>query len=338
MRKTGLFLLKTLLVVLIFVWLFYRAAQNRSLAELLAQPKNVWFLILGVLFNLAATVLTMIRWQWLVKALGIPLSVGEALKIGFIGFVFNFSPMGILGGDLVKGYLLTRKNADYLSRSAASVIIDRVIGLYAMFLLGFVMIFLTGFIMNPHPVAKFSSVAVISLTICTTVFLLFVMIPESDNSWRRRFCRKIPFVGNLFEKLASAILEYQHNKRIFGFSLLVTFGVHLLFSLSLWSIAMGLFRQAPSFIDHTVLYSVSNIGSMIPLSAGPMEYFLDTLYPLFTVPGNENYPLGFGMIVGIGFRFAALFVAGIGMLYYLMYRSDVHSAIQSMKNGKKESS
>ena len=54
-----------------------------------------------------AVVVTLIRWCYLVRALGLTLSMRDALRIGFLGYLFNLAPMEI-GGGVVKAVMLGR--------------------------------------------------------------------------------------------------------------------------------------------------------------------------------------------------------------------------------------
>ena len=79
---------------------------------------------LGFVVYLAALVLTFLRWFWLVRALGLPFRVRDALRLGFIGNVFNLVIPGAVGGDLVKGAFLCREQARK-TQAVASMVIDR---------------------------------------------------------------------------------------------------------------------------------------------------------------------------------------------------------------------
>ena len=69
----------------------------------------------------------------------------DALRIGFLGFLFNLAPLGIVAGDLLKAVMLARENPGHRAKSAASVIMDRVVGLYVLFVVASAGILLTGF-------------------------------------------------------------------------------------------------------------------------------------------------------------------------------------------------
>ncbi|MCF0233367.1 MAG: flippase-like domain-containing protein [Thermoguttaceae bacterium] len=292
---------------------------------------NVNFLFWGFLFNLIATTITIVRWRYLTTALGVPLSHFDALKYGFIGFVFNLSPVGIVGGDAVKVILLNKKNGAPAERATASVVIDRVLGLYAMFVLGLIVIFATRFNERPEPTAQVASRGLVWLTIALTIFLAFIIAPEGRRNLRRKVARRIPFVGGFVEKLTEATLLYRERKLVLLGAFFATFAVHILFATSLYCFARGMYGLAPDWGRHLILYCVGNIGSTIPLSAGPFEYFLDELYPLFPILGREAFEKGHGMAIGVAYRLGTVAVAALGSTFYFISRSDAREALKASR-------
>ena len=327
MKKALVFIVKLIFIVGLFAYLIYRAAPGSAVSELSSRAVNINYLAIGFFFNLEATVITIIRWRALVRALGDPLPTSDALKYGFIGFMFNLSPIGIIGGDAVKAVLLVKKNNVSAERAAASVVIDRVVGLYAMFLLGLAVLLATGFYANPNPLCKFVTQGLAVLTVGTTVFLAFIVAPASEKNVRIKIASKIPFIGGVMEKLTSAALIYRDKKKTLFLSLCATFVVHSFFAISLFFFARALYGATPSLVDHFILYCVGNVGSIIPLSAGPFEYFLDELYPLFAIAGRAPFEAGYGMTIGFTYRIATVIVALVGVGYYLFSRSDVRQAL-----------
>ena len=92
-----------------------------------------------------ATVLTFIRWWFLIRALGVPCRFRDSIRISFWGYLFNLAPLGIVGGDLVKAVMLDHEHRGYRAKAVASVFADRVIGLYVLFLVATAAILLTGY-------------------------------------------------------------------------------------------------------------------------------------------------------------------------------------------------
>ena len=321
------FLIKTFLAAGLFSYLFIRASKGAAFDELQTGKISPNFLLAGFFFNFTATCVTIIRWRALVQALDAPLSLSNALRFGFIGFMFNLSPIGIAGGDAVKVYLLNHKTKTPLDKATASVLMDRVVGLYAMFILGIIAVFFTGFYRRSEPLARFTTQGLIALTLAATVFLAFVLTPESQKNRRHKLAKNIPLIGGFLNKLINATLIYRRRKKILFWSFIATFVVHLNFAVSLFCIAYGLFHESPTLSEHIILYCSGNVGSIIPLSAGPFEYFLDELYPLFPIHGEEAFQHGYGMIIGVVYRLATVGVALIGVIYYLISRADVKEAL-----------
>ena len=59
--------------------------------------------------------------------------------------MFNLAPLGVVGGDLVKAVMLGREQRNKQASVVASVIVDRVIGLYVLFVVATAAILATGF-------------------------------------------------------------------------------------------------------------------------------------------------------------------------------------------------
>ena len=320
------FLLKTILVVALFAYLIVRASNGSVFKELKLHDVSFKLIFAGFVFNLIATSVTIIRWRALVQALDAKFSLSDALQIGFIGFMFNLSPVGIAGGDAVKVFLLNQKTKTSLDKATASVIMDRVVGLYVMFVLGLSVVLLTDFHQRSDPLARFTTHGLIALTIAATVFLTIVLTPSSPQSMRIKLAQSLPLIGGFTRKLADATMTYQKRKKALVYSFAATFVVHLCFSVSLFLIAQGLFHKSPTLVDHIILYCSGNVGSIIPLSAGPLEYFLDELYPLFPVVNGESFQHGYGMAIGVAYRLATIGVALIGVFYYVLSQADVRNA------------
>lgn len=328
--------IKFVLIFGIFAFLFWRTSQSDAFEQLMTRSKNWGDLVLTFLFFFIALIFTFIRWQWLVLALGIPFGFSEMLKLGFLGQIFNYLPVGIIGGDVVKGCLLARGKSGAGAKIAASVIMDRLIGLYVMFLIGFAAIWFTGLYNSPSKEAKTFVNAVIILFAGSTVGMGFLLWPESRSGFRRRITRKIPFIGSLLVRLLEAVQIYRSKWLILLPAFAITFGVHFFFSLGIYYIACGLFGTAPSVWDHLAIYPIGNTASMIPLSIGPLEAFLDILYPLFDIPGADPYQAGYGMVIGIGYRIISLLIAGIGGIYYIFSKSELADVRKEMKKEPSE--
>jgi uncharacterized membrane protein YbhN (UPF0104 family) len=80
------------------------------------------------------------RWQLLLSAQEIPLPFRRAWGLTMIGLLFNVAIPGSVGGDLIKGYYITRATEGRKAHAATSILLDRIVGLIGLFFLGAVMV------------------------------------------------------------------------------------------------------------------------------------------------------------------------------------------------------
>jgi uncharacterized protein (TIRG00374 family) len=328
-KKTSIFCLKLALILGIFGFLFWKAATatgadgSKNVFELLwEQPKRWDLLLIAFFVQLFSVSVTIFRWRWLVLTLGLTLAVKDAFRLGFLGLMLNLAPMGIVGGDLIKSYLIAKKNPDYMSQAVASVVVDRIIGLLVMFLCGTIFVCLTGFAFREEVLARTFSHLVFALTIIGYASVGIVFLPFFAKGHIERFLAKIPFGGEVISKLTRSFLLYRNHKICLFKAFAITFFVHIPFGISLYLIAKGLFGSVPNLLDHIMLYNVVNLTAMIPLAAGPFEFVLEQIYPLFSMG------IGIGLVVALGYRLISILVAGLGIVYYLSSKDEIREAVK----------
>ncbi|MDR2763164.1 MAG: flippase-like domain-containing protein, partial [Planctomycetaceae bacterium] len=326
--KTLLFAIKLILILLIFTFLFWQAARNNAFSELFRQQPRWEMIAAAFLCQCISVSITIIRWRKLAHTLGLMLSLKDAFRYGFLGLALSLAPMGIFGGDAMKTYLLMRRNPEKRSSALASVLVDRVVGLLAMFICATIFICATGFVWKESLLAK---------SVCNIVFLFTIIgffgcsvmfLPIFSSVDIERWTLSIPIFGRYAIKLVHPLLIYRNNLPSVLTCFLLSAPVHLSFGLSLWFLASGIFTSidVPNLPEHIMLYSAVNITSMIPLAAGPFEFVLEQIYPLFGVR------IGVGMVVAIAFRIVAILVAAIGIIFYFTLRAEIHEVQEKLNS------
>ncbi len=91
----------------------------------------VWALVCVLLCVLSIVT----RWWCLLARMGCSNSWLTCLRLTFVGMFFNVLLPGSTGGDLARGFAVIRNHSERRAAALASVVMDRVIGLLAMFLL-----------------------------------------------------------------------------------------------------------------------------------------------------------------------------------------------------------
>src|SRR5690606_31597337 len=110
-----------------------------------------WPLLAGALACIAAAVwLGFVRWYLLVQATGLPFTLGDAVRLGSLGFALNFVGPGGVGGDVFKGIALAREHHRRRSEAVATVIADRAVGLLSLLAVASLANLLTGNLWDPQ--------------------------------------------------------------------------------------------------------------------------------------------------------------------------------------------
>ncbi len=333
MRKIVVGLVKVSLSVLIVVWLLWDSLNQdpQAVGRLRAGEKNWSILMVAAAACSTAIAITLIRWYYLVRALGIPFRMKDAFRIGFVGYLFNLAPMGIVGGDLLKAWMLAREQHRHRAEAVASIIVDRVVGLYTLFLLATVAIFVGGFWSVADDDVRYACHAAVLLTVIATVAIVALLCPEAVAGRIVRLIGKVPYAGPPLEKLVVAMRMYRHRLPVLFAAGLMSLAVHSLFSTGIHLIAHSLPGAALSLSQHFVVAPLSAITNIIPLPAGPQEGALKFLYGALA-----SAPLK-GLIVSLVYRIITVLIAAVGIGYYLASRREVEQALQEAEQQESES-
>jgi glycosyltransferase 2 family protein len=123
------------LVALAFALLGWAVWQNRAKIRAVFSGPLDWRL-LGIAFAIymVGIVMTFGRWFMLVRVIEPRFRFRATIILGFIGMVYNLVVPGAVGGDLIKGGYLARMHIKK-TQAIASMVIDRIVGLLALFVL-----------------------------------------------------------------------------------------------------------------------------------------------------------------------------------------------------------
>jgi hypothetical protein len=334
LKKVLITTAKVSISVMILVYLFWNTTHGKdggkAFSAMLQQPKHWDFLVGGALLTVVGTLLTLIRWCYLVRALGIPLPMRDALRIGSIGCMVNLLPMGIVGGDVVKAVMLAHEHPGNRAKSAASVIVDRIIGLWVLFVVALVGVWLSGYWRVPIPEIHHIFQVLLVVTVVSTVGIVILLLPGVlDGSWVG-YLTRIPRIGRTIGSLVDAGHMYRRNLPVLFLSSVVTIGVHCTFTLAVYFVACGLPGNHLPLKTQFAVYPVSAVANTLPLPAGPFEAVLEFFYTHVHEAGCE-IAKGQGLIVALIYRLFGALIGVIGLIYYLRGRSEVAEVMHEVE-------
>lgn len=153
-RKLIVGLIKFAVAVGLIGFLFHKGLLNvDELKELI----HVGPILVGAALAGLTIVIQGFRWRALLECQGVQISFFESFRLCLIGLFFNFALPGSIGGDVVRGYYIAQRNPDRKIQGILAVVLDRVVGLYAMIVISLMAIlFNLSFVLKDARLQSFS--------------------------------------------------------------------------------------------------------------------------------------------------------------------------------------
>ncbi|MCE9531197.1 MAG: flippase-like domain-containing protein [Planctomycetes bacterium] len=249
-----------------------------GLSDVIKRPINIGPLLLALLISMVGLLITFLRWHLLVRAVGLTFSRYDAIRLGLVGYFFNTFLPGSLGGDVLKAYSLARGQTRR-TVAVATVLIDRVIGLWA--LVWFVTIVGGSFWLMGDPLVRnnpsltmiigYSGIAVI---VTAMIWITAGLFSDLQAEKIALFFQKIPKIGGSLAELARACWMYRKQSRAVLKAMLMSMVGHTLWVL-VYHLAVQVF-QTPnpavdigSFPEHLIIVPVGmTIQAIFPSPGG----------------------------------------------------------------------
>ena len=318
-------------------FLFYQLGKDEQTVNQIWLAEKQWgTLLLAWMAISSGTVITFIRWYLLANALGLRFFIRDALRLGFIGYLFNFLSLGVAGGDVVKTVFLMQAQAGKRTEAIATVILDRFIGLYSMMLVATVAMLTVNLqqlnVKEPQLREAFQLVGntAVWLTFAGTLGIFVILLPGIATASLWNTCTKIPLVGNTLVRLIESLRTFRQNKIILFWALLMSVGTHALLCIGIYLVARGLTGTCPSLATHFAIIPIANVANAIPLPGGlgALELALDAVYRAVS-PDDAIRQQGF--IVALGYRVITLIVATFGMYLWIVGRRKVSELLRRVQ-------
>ncbi len=325
MKRGLLQALKFAVTLAIIAWLLARIPADQY-HQFLDRPKN-WPLLgaaLGIVF--AAVVLTFVRWYLLVRTLQLRFRLADAFRLGFLGYLLNFVVVGSVGGDLFKAVFIAREQPGRRTEAVATVVVDRLVGFYALLLLTSLVILWGGI---PQAVAEVAMICRLTLvvTAITTVGLLLLLLPGFASGPLAELLTGLPKIGPVFGQLISSLRVYRARWGMVAVALVMSLGSHMLFILSFFCIASALFDRVPTLLEHMILVPLGMVAGSLPLTPagfGAFEFAIGELYRI--IPADPSLDVA-GVLVALVYRLVTITVAMIGVVVYWTSRRELQAVM-----------
>jgi uncharacterized protein (TIRG00374 family) len=330
------FWLKWLVALALLSYLIY--AYRVPLAQLWAQKLNWTALTLALLVVAASITLTFYRWYLLVWAQDFPFTVKDALRLSFIGYACNLVGPGSAGGDLIKAGLIATEQTSRKGIAMATVLLDRILGLLALFMVGAFSMFFQPAQVLAHPVVK-TYLAVLWIgTVGGVIGLIVLLLPAVPRSaWMRRLVG-LPKVGPMIGALVNAVLLYQSRARVLVFCVIISIVGHfgMLSGFYFCSQAVQAGAAAPGYWGHLLLIPGAEVGAVfvpVPAGLGAFEGLVARSYQVANEADGMPVPAAAaeaaGVATAIAYRVVTMVIAAVGAMYYFASRREIDRALKA---------
>ena len=312
-------------------YLAWQAWNDPRFYDLAAQSKNWTVLVWALPLCLAAVTATILRWQVLVRTLGLTFSTSDALRVGFVGYLVHLAPFGLVGGDSLKAVMLIHKNPRRKTEAVASVLVDRVIGLYALLLLAAI----ASLFFDHSQLAALTDSerativnlcrAVQMLTLVSTTGLILMLLPGVTESRLWDLLEHTPLVGPVLHKLVGAMRVYRRRVDVLVATIGISLTIHLLYCASVVVMASSIGiapEHRPAAASIFVITPPSMIAGALPIGAYEL-----TLNLLFRSISPAGAPENAGLLIAMAYRIIQILISSIGAFYWFTSPSEVREVM-----------
>jgi glycosyltransferase 2 family protein len=299
------------LVVLAFALLAFVIWRNREqINHVFARRLDLRLFAAALLIYMFSVLLTFVRWFTLVRVIEPSFKLSATFVLGAIGMVFNLVIPGGVGGDLIKASYLVRMRIRR-TQAIASMVIDRILGLLALFILAAVSgaIAWGGAVRDVRILASLAWLAVLVGSLVLLAILtgaLSRLFPKAAGS------------GSKFGLIVSELREMSTTYRshlgvVFG-CLALSVLIHALNVISFFLVGCMLYPDMPTTLaQHFSMVPLILFTLAVPLPFGALgvtELVGGQLLKLVGHPDGELAMMGFRVVMyGVGLVCACVYLA-----------------------------
>ncbi len=258
----------------------------------------------GLIFYLSGLMFAYLRWHVLVRSLDLPFRYRDAVRLGFIGALFNFVIPGAVFGNVVKAAFLCRERPEDKPKAIGSVLVDFLSGLLGLFLIAALV----------GTIGRDSLDPGIRNLVFAAWLLVFFAGLALLSAVRSRLSRRRVGAG-----------AYRGRLGVIPLAVTMGMGTHALNVLAFYSVAGALYgSKIPGLAEHFLIVPLVILTTAVPLPFGALGVSEQASRGLF---GLMNY--SGGAVAMLGFRVLMLAGAGIGAGVYMFNAKEVRELAAS---------
>jgi uncharacterized protein (TIRG00374 family) len=297
MRKKLVGLVQLAIGLGLLAFLFHRMQNRGDLLDALRASATHWPLLAASLgLFLMCILLCVARWKLLLDARALVLPLPRVAALYFIGHFFNSFLFGATGGDVVKAWYVTRETHHQKAEAAATVFVDRLVGLFALvFLTGTITLARLPFFLA-YPETRLAMAFNLAVLIGGIVLMLVFFRRHLFEQWA--FFRRLEertALGRVIGRAYGTFHACLNERALLFKTMALSLANHLLYLVSVWCLGLGL-EIRMTLLDYITIFPAINTIAAIPVTPGGLgardtaAKFLLAV-PALAVPATRAVPL-----------------------------------------------
>jgi len=212
LKKTLSIALRLALAFGIIFYLLHKI-DMQALTLILRESLSQWeWLIAGIVLSYLALHAGMIRWSIILDAQGLEMSAKRCFSVYFIGQFFNSFMFGSTGGDLIRAFYAAKETHHKKTEAVATVFIDRMIGLIALYLIAAIMLTVRVKFFLSQWETHLPALIMIGMILATMVALIVVFNINRFANWPLvDRIKRHPTLGRTIKRVLISIYLYRRR-------------------------------------------------------------------------------------------------------------------------------
>lgn len=309
--------LKILLAGGLLYWLYQKGVLDLSVLQRMLDP---YLLVSSLtLLGVSAFIATW-RWQQLLSVQGVVLTLVEAFKLNLVGLFFNYVMPGGVGGDVVKGYYIVKENPQNRMGAAVSVLLDRVMGLYAMLILAMV-----AMLFHIETIQNNLQLLYIARALCFVfigfTFGLFLTFSKKFRRWGWQDLLGSSRMGKKLVSAYEAVHSYAgHKKKLLSVVILslVSQGLAII---TIWWLGQRMGFEDVSIATYLVVAPLGFMVTALPISPAGVGIGQMAFYFLFKLFLGQDTQVGPTVITA--FQILNFLMSLFGLWFFIQRKSSL---------------
>jgi uncharacterized membrane protein YbhN (UPF0104 family) len=297
-------------------------------------PRELWHTLnlaepgalgLSLVFMGMTILLGLVRWRMVLRVQGLDLSLIRTSEISLVAHFFNSFLLGSTGGDLLKAYYAARETHHKKTEAVMTVLVDRLVGLFAMLLFAcFMMLPNLGLLARHGRLAALAWLIAAMMAGCGSVILVSLWGGVSRNFPQARgWMRQLP-KGELIETALDACRQFGRERfflvRVLGISMVL----NVFCVLQILVLARGLHLNVPVLALFVIVPIIVCI-SALPITPSGLGVRENLYVLMLAVPEINVDPTGALSLSLLAYA-GSLFWSVIGGVVYATRRDRDHLA------------